>query len=85
MKPTAFLGGSLAEADQNNGTWQSGILGIWQAFLDAIPREPDIAPALSTSTADWCVYSRTQRAANLVLGAEGKRLTYKSRGVAGAA
>jgi len=61
----SFLGGSLVEGDQDNGVWQSGILGIWQAFLDSIPRQPDIAAPLSLSRANWCVYSRTQRAANL--------------------
>lgn len=60
-----FLSGTTLELDQNAGTWQSGIIALWQAYLDVIPREPDIAPPLSTATAKWCVYSRTQRAANL--------------------
>lgn len=57
-----FLGGSLREADQNGGVFNSTALARFQAVLDAIPRQPDIAPPLSTAEAHWCVYSRTQRA-----------------------
>jgi hypothetical protein len=60
-----FLGGTLVEDDQDAGNFSSGIIALWQAFLDAIPRQPDIVSGASSSSARWCVYSRTQRAANL--------------------
>jgi hypothetical protein len=61
-----FLGGTTLEGDQNAGDWTStGIKVAWQTFLDSIPHEPDIAAGVSDATAKWCVYSRTQRAANL--------------------
>lgn len=53
------------EIDQVAGVWQSSLLSIWQNFLDAIPRQPDIQPGVSTSVANWCVYSRTNRAADV--------------------
>lgn len=59
-----FLAGTLVEGDQAGGTFNVFPLTMWQAFLDAIPREPDLATGASTSVAHWCVYSRTQRAAN---------------------
>lgn len=49
------------EIDQVAGVWQSTLLAIWQNYLDAIPHQPDIATGPSTATADWCVYSRTNR------------------------
>lgn len=60
-----FLGGSVSEADQSAGVWQSGITTLWQAYISAIPSQPDIATGTSASTAQFVVYSRTQRAANL--------------------
>lgn len=60
-----FLGGTLVEGDQDAGTWDAGITASWHTFLDAIPHQPDLATGTSSSTANWCVYSRTQRAANL--------------------
>lgn len=60
-----FLGGTLMEIDQVAGVWQSTLLAIWQALLDAIPHQPDLATGPSTATADWCVYSRTNRAADV--------------------
>lgn len=57
-----FLGGSVSEADQTGGVWQSGITTLWNAYLAAIPLQPDIATGTSGSTATWGVYSRTQRA-----------------------
>lgn len=58
-----FLGGSTGEGEQANGVWQSSALTRWQALLDDIPREPDVAPAGSDARMSWCVYSRTARAA----------------------
>ena len=57
-----FLLGPIAEGDQNAGTIGSSQLVKWQDYLDAIPRQPDLASGVSASTANWCVYSRTQRA-----------------------
>jgi hypothetical protein len=60
-----FMGGSIGENDQNGGTVGSSILDPWQAFIDAIPKQPDLASGASESTARLSVYSRTQRAGNL--------------------
>jgi len=61
-----FLMGNYNEGSQNGGQWISGFVsGVLTPMLDAIPRQPDIQEGDSTSTANWCVYSRTQRAANL--------------------
>lgn len=60
-----FLGGTLGETDQTAGVWQSGITTLWNAYLAAIPLQPDIATGVSTSVANWCVYSRTNRAADI--------------------
>lgn len=60
-----FMGGSILEDDQDAGLVGSSILVPWQAFLDAIPKQPDLATGASEATAKLCVYSRTQRAANL--------------------
>lgn len=60
-----FIGGDIDEGAQSDGSWVSGAMTEWQAFADLIPVEPDLATGPSDSTANWCVYSRTQRAANL--------------------
>lgn len=60
-----FLGGSTSEADQTGGVWQSGITTLWNAYLAAIPLQPDIATGVSLSVANWGVYSRTNRAADI--------------------
>lgn len=59
-----FLPGDTHENDQNNGQWINvgGMLTVWQNYLDAIPRQPDISGPGSTSTCNWVVYSRTNRA-----------------------
>ena len=61
-----FLLGPISEGDQNAGVIGSSQLVRYQNFLDAIPRQPDIAPGggVTDAVANWCVYSRTQRAAN---------------------
>lgn len=59
-----FAPPGLNEGDQNDGAW--GVGGAYlvrvQNLLDDVPREPDIVSGLSTSTANWVVYSRTRRA-----------------------
>jgi hypothetical protein len=60
-----FLGGSVSEADQSAGVWQSGITTLWNALLAAIPKQPDVATGNSQSTCTWGVYSRTNRAADI--------------------
>lgn len=60
-----FLGGSIVEGDQAAGTWDNALLTLWRAFLDAIPKQPDIATGTSDASANWCVYSRTNRAADI--------------------
>ena len=60
-----FVGGSWDESEQSGGVWTAGGKALGQAFMDAIPHQPDIQTGPSTSTANWCVYSRTQRGANL--------------------
>jgi hypothetical protein len=60
-----FLGGTVLENEQSAGIIGSGLATLYNAFLDAIPREPDIATGESDATARWVVYSKTQRAADL--------------------
>lgn len=60
-----FMPGTMSEGEQSAGNWGLLATGPWQAYLDAIPREPDIAPAGSLSTCKLAVYSRTQRLADL--------------------
>ena len=54
-----------SEGSQNGGFWSASILSAFTTIMNSIPHEPDLATGVSTSTAKWCVYSRTQRAANL--------------------
>jgi len=56
-----FLGGTLGETDQTAGVWQSGITTLWAAYIAAVPRQPDLVAGVSPATADWSVYSRTNR------------------------
>lgn len=60
-----FLLGPISEGDQNAGVIGSSQLVRYQNFIDAIPLQPDIAPGggVTDAVANWCVYSRTQRAA----------------------
>lgn len=60
-----WLMGSYQEGEQSGGTWSGGVLTSLQTVVGFVPFEPDIAGPTSDSTAKWCVYSRTQRAANL--------------------
>jgi len=60
-----WLMGNPDEGWQNGGGWTASILAAFATIVNAIPKEPDLGPPLSNATAKWCVYSRTQRAANL--------------------
>lgn len=60
-----FVPGSYYEDDQAGGVFNAALLTKVAAFTNSIPRQPDIAGPGSDSVANWCVYSRTQRAANL--------------------
>lgn len=60
-----FFGGSWAEGDNLDGNVESNWRGFLLNELNAIPKQPDIATGVSLATAKWCIYSRTQRAANL--------------------
>lgn len=60
-----FVPGVFSEADQAGGIFGGGTVARMQAFLDSIPRQPDIATGPSTATAKWSVFSRTQRGLNL--------------------
>lgn len=59
-----FIPIPLLEGDQSAGVLVAGIITAINTLLDAIPRQPDIAGGTSTATANWTVYSRTQRAAD---------------------
>lgn len=59
-----FLGGDLTEDDWTGTFWSTAQLNRFNNFLNAIPVQPDLATGTSDSVAHWCVYSRTQRAAN---------------------
>jgi len=60
-----FLGGDWMETDINGNTWNATPLTAAATWLATIPHQPDLATGLSTATAKWCVYSRTQRTENL--------------------
>jgi len=61
-----FIGGIHNNSTDINGNqFGAAQQALYNTFLAAIPLQPDIATGASTSTANWCVYSRTQRAANL--------------------
>lgn len=60
-----FLGGDITQSSSVGGIYSSGILTLWEAYLNAIPLQPDISEGVSGATANLCVYSRTQRASNL--------------------
>jgi len=60
-----WIMGTFLESEQNAGAWSPSYLTGLQAMADSIPLQPDIALGPGPATANWCVYSRTQRAANL--------------------
>lgn len=60
-----FIPGVYSEGDQAAGVFGGGTVARMQAFLDAIPRTPDITSGPSAATAKWSVFSRTQRGSNL--------------------
>jgi hypothetical protein len=59
-----FVGGSNAEVEQDAGVWSTAQITLVNSLMSAIPLQPDIQDGESTSTANWCVYSRAQRAAD---------------------
>lgn len=59
-----FIGGDRNQIWMEGNTWVQGWVDGCQALMDAIPRQPDLGGGQSSSVAHWCVYSRTQRAAN---------------------
>lgn len=60
-----FLPCPLLEGDQNADIIVAGTMTALNAFLNSIPHQPDIVAGASGSKALWCVYSRTNRAADL--------------------
>jgi hypothetical protein len=60
-----FVGGTWQEQNSDSGVVASGTVTVIQAFLDAIPVEPDLITGPADGSAKWSVYSRTQRGANL--------------------
>lgn len=59
-----FLPGEQSESTQTNGDWSDTQMAVWEAFIATVPKQPDLAEGPSGSQANWCVYSRTQRAQN---------------------
>lgn len=60
-----FLAVQASESMQSGGLWSSSMMTAFAAIMGTIPQQPDLVSGYSWSTAKWCVYSRTQRAANL--------------------
>jgi len=60
-----FVPGVFQESEQANGLWNTLGLTVMNNYLGSIPLQPDIATGVSSSTANLCVYSRTQRGADL--------------------
>jgi hypothetical protein len=60
-----FLPPIFDEEATDNGILASGHASLYNTFLAAIPREPDLVTGAGDGNAIWSVYSRTQRAANL--------------------
>jgi hypothetical protein len=60
-----FIGGTYFESEQDDGHVAGTGNLVVNAFLDDIPRQPDIDEGIDTSTTQWVVYSRTQRVQDL--------------------
>lgn len=60
-----FLPPIFTEDDTFDGILAASGVTKYEAFLSQIPLEPDIVTGGGTGTANWVVYSRTQRAADL--------------------
>lgn len=60
-----FVPGVFQESEQANGLWNTLGLTVMNNYLNSIPLQPDLATGISDSTANLCVYSRTQRGADL--------------------
>jgi hypothetical protein len=56
-----FIPGSFTELDQADGVFTATPIALMQAYLDAVPRSPDVDTGLGERTADWSIFSRTQR------------------------
>lgn len=59
-----FIGGVRTESNQANGIWSSAVITAVTAYMNHVPKQPDIADGISLAEANWVVYSRTARAAN---------------------
>lgn len=57
----SFVGGAFAESDQAGSVWGTGIVDLMNQYMASWPRQPDIVTGDSQSTANLCVYSRSQR------------------------
>jgi hypothetical protein len=57
-----FFGGDANQSSAAGNDWISSYITYIQSIVDAIPVAPDLTDLTSTSSAHWCVYSRTQRA-----------------------
>jgi hypothetical protein len=60
-----FSLGQMHESDWSTGGWNSAALTFFKQYVDAIPHQPDLVTGPSDNVANWVVYSRTQRQANL--------------------
>lgn len=59
-----FLGGDNTEGEAQNSLWTAAKVADTVSWLSNVPLQPDIVEGQSDATANLCVYSRTQRAAN---------------------
>jgi hypothetical protein len=57
-----FPPGPMYEQDQTNGQLEQTYIDLLAAYVNVIPYQPDIQSGVSTSVANWAVYSRTSRA-----------------------
>jgi len=59
-----FVGGAHSEASVNGNHWETAQTSAVGSYVDALPREPDVAGPASLATCTLSVYSKTQRTAN---------------------
>lgn len=63
-----FIGGTHSNSHIVGNDFTAGYMTFIGPYLAAVPFQPDIVPGggiVGGSQANWCVYSRTQRAADL--------------------